>query len=203
MPVERGPTQEEEILDEDMEGEVEDDSEVRDACSQELFSTPEEASQSQLLELGEAQTGEEAPGTVDTIRCYWPPGAMPECSLVTALDNTLNSDALASTGDHQHSPPSQATMQSPPSQETTQSRIRRRAPAWSEWKVLDLIVCWGDESVMAELHSKKRNTNAYAKVSRAMTERGYSRDTEQCRTKIKELRQVYQKAKEVNRHSRS
>ncbi|EMP40081.1 hypothetical protein UY3_02657 [Chelonia mydas] len=36
-----------------------------------------------------------------------------------------------------------------------------------------------------------------------MMERGYSRDTEQCRTKIKELRQTYQKAREVNRHSES
>ncbi|EMP31458.1 Uromodulin-like 1 [Chelonia mydas] len=34
-------------------------------------------------------------GTVDTIRRYWPPGAIPECSIVTALDSTLNSDALA------------------------------------------------------------------------------------------------------------
>ncbi|XP_074986224.1 uncharacterized protein LOC142072635 [Caretta caretta] len=94
-------------------------------------------------------------------------------------------------------------MQSPPSQETTQSRIRRRAPAWSEREVLDLIACWGDESVMAELCSKKRNANTYAKVSRAMTERGYSRDTEQCHTKIKELRQAYQKAREANRRSGS
>ncbi|KAM7169200.1 uncharacterized protein RBU57_004438 [Macrochelys suwanniensis] len=63
VPVESGPSQEEEILDEDVEGnpETEDDSEVRDACSLVFFSTPEEASQSQLLELGEAQTGEEAP----------------------------------------------------------------------------------------------------------------------------------------------
>ncbi|EMP29729.1 Zinc finger and SCAN domain-containing protein 29 [Chelonia mydas] len=52
---------------------------------------------------------------------------------------------------------------------------------------------------MAELRSKKRNTNTYAKVSRAMTERGYSRDTEQCHTKIKELRQAYQEAREANR----
>ncbi|EMP28136.1 hypothetical protein UY3_14786 [Chelonia mydas] len=65
VPVERGPSQEEEILDEDVEREgdpeAEDDSEVRDACRQELFSTPEEARQSQLSELSEAQTGEEAP----------------------------------------------------------------------------------------------------------------------------------------------
>ncbi|EMP34721.1 hypothetical protein UY3_08140 [Chelonia mydas] len=93
-------------------------------------------------------------------------------------------------------------MQSPPSQETTQSRIRRRAP-WSEREVLDLIAHWGDESVMAELCSKKRNAHTYAKVSRAMTERDYSRDTEQCCTKIKELRQANQKARESNGSSGS
>ncbi|XP_073164541.1 uncharacterized protein [Lepidochelys kempii] len=61
VPVESGPSQEEEILDEAVEGEgdpeAEDNSEVREACSQELFSTPEEVS----LELGDVQTGEEAP----------------------------------------------------------------------------------------------------------------------------------------------
>ncbi|EMP41248.1 Receptor-interacting serine/threonine-protein kinase 2 [Chelonia mydas] len=63
MPVESGLSQEEEILDEEGEGdpEAEDDSEARDACSREFFSTPEEPSQSQQSELGEAQTGEEAP----------------------------------------------------------------------------------------------------------------------------------------------
>nr|XP_042702249.1 uncharacterized protein LOC112060942 isoform X1 [Chrysemys picta bellii] len=104
----------------------------------------------------------------------------------------------SSTGDHQHSPPSQATMQSPSSQEITPSQIRRRAPPWSKQEVLDLIAFWGDESVMAEIRFKKRNANTYAKVSRAMTERCYSRDTEQCCTKIKELRQAYQKAREAN-----
>nr|XP_042698091.1 uncharacterized protein LOC122172356 [Chrysemys picta bellii] len=94
-------------------------------------------------------------------------------------------------------------MQSPPSQEITQSRIRRRAPAWSKREVMDLIACWGDESIMAELHSKKRNANNYAQVSRAMMERGDSRDTDQCRTKIKELRHAYQKAREANGRSGS
>ncbi|EMP42082.1 hypothetical protein UY3_00673 [Chelonia mydas] len=63
MPLKSGPSQEEEILDEDVEGdlEAEDNSEVRDACSQELSSTQEEATQSQLSEIGEVETGEEAP----------------------------------------------------------------------------------------------------------------------------------------------
>ncbi|EMP40669.1 hypothetical protein UY3_02084 [Chelonia mydas] len=65
VPVKSGPSQEGEILDEDVEQEgdpeAEDDSKARDACShQELFSTPEEGSQSQLSDLGEVQTGEEA-----------------------------------------------------------------------------------------------------------------------------------------------
>ncbi|EMP38986.1 hypothetical protein UY3_03819 [Chelonia mydas] len=62
VPVKSGLSQEEAILDEEREGdpEAEDDSEARDACSQELFSTPEEPSQSQQLELGEVQTREEA-----------------------------------------------------------------------------------------------------------------------------------------------
>ncbi|XP_073212790.1 uncharacterized protein [Lepidochelys kempii] len=65
MPVESGPSQEEEILHDDVEGErdpeAESDSEVRDACNQEHFSTPEEASQSQLSDVGKVQTGEEVP----------------------------------------------------------------------------------------------------------------------------------------------
>ncbi|XP_053882120.1 uncharacterized protein LOC128836129 [Malaclemys terrapin pileata] len=66
MPVESGLSQEEKILYEDVEAEgdpeAEDDSDVRDTCSQEHFSTPEEASQSQLSDVGEAQTGEEVLG---------------------------------------------------------------------------------------------------------------------------------------------
>ncbi|KAM9121447.1 uncharacterized protein ACDP82_015216 [Pangshura tecta] len=63
VPVETGSSQEEEILDKDVkrDPEAEDDSEVRDACSQEHFSTLEKASQSQQSELGDVQTREEAP----------------------------------------------------------------------------------------------------------------------------------------------
>ncbi|EMP32814.1 Serine/threonine-protein phosphatase 2B catalytic subunit alpha isoform [Chelonia mydas] len=34
-------------------------------------------------------------GSADANRRYWPPGTIPECSIVTSLDSTLNSDALA------------------------------------------------------------------------------------------------------------
>ncbi|EMP42396.1 hypothetical protein UY3_00333 [Chelonia mydas] len=83
VPAESGQSQEKEILDEDVDGkgdpEAEDDLEVRDACSQEFFSTSEETSQSQLLELGEVQTGEEAPPWSLAVQIQ-PPGTEPQQS---------------------------------------------------------------------------------------------------------------------------
>ncbi|XP_050814441.1 uncharacterized protein LOC127053553 [Gopherus flavomarginatus] len=43
----------------------------------------------------------------------------------------------------------------------------------------------------------------YSKIVRGMVDRGYTRDTQQCCMKIKELRQAYQKTKEANSHSGS
>ncbi|KAM7177576.1 uncharacterized protein RBU57_012376 [Macrochelys suwanniensis] len=84
-----------------------------------------------------------------------------------------------------------------------ESQNRRRAPAWTEREVHDLITVWGDETVLAELRSKRRNANTYAKVSKGMQDRGYNRDAQQCRVKIKELRQAYQKTRDANSHSGS
>ncbi|XP_043393492.1 myb/SANT-like DNA-binding domain-containing protein 2 [Chelonia mydas] len=41
------------------------------------------------------------------------------------------------------------------------------------------------------------------KISKGMKDRGYNRDPQQCRVKIKELRQAYQKSKEANSRSGS
>ncbi|KAM9120392.1 myb/SANT-like DNA-binding domain-containing protein 7 [Pangshura tecta] len=89
-------------------------------------------------------------------------------------------------------------MQSSPAEVSMQSQNRKRAPAWTDRKVLDLIAVWGDESVLSELRSKKRNAKIYEKISKAMTDRGYSRDATQCRVKIKELRQGYHNPKAEN-----
>ncbi|KAG6940383.1 zinc finger and SCAN domain containing 32, partial [Chelydra serpentina] len=75
--------------------------------------------------------------------------------------------------------------------------------AWTEREVLNLIAVWGDETVLAELGSKRRNANTYAKVSKGMQDRGYNRDAQQCRMKIKELRQAYQKTRDANNRSGS
>ncbi|KAG6933662.1 hypothetical protein G0U57_018597, partial [Chelydra serpentina] len=54
-----------------------------------------------------------------------------------------------------------------------QSQNHKRAPAWTEQEVLDLIALWGEESVQAELRFKRRNANIYAKISKGMMGRGY------------------------------
>ncbi|XP_074799141.1 zinc finger and SCAN domain-containing protein 32-like [Natator depressus] len=84
-----------------------------------------------------------------------------------------------------------------------QSQNRRRAPAWTKLEVGDLITVWGDESVLAELRSKRRNAKIFEKISNGMKDRGYNRDPQQCRMKIKELRQAYQKTREANVRSGS
>ncbi|EMP32894.1 hypothetical protein UY3_09978 [Chelonia mydas] len=64
---------------------------------------------------------------------------------------------------------------------------RKRAPAWTERETMDLIAVCGEESVQAELQSKRRNANIYAKIAQGMMMRGYNRDTQHCHVKVKEL----------------
>ncbi|EMP32941.1 Zinc finger and SCAN domain-containing protein 29 [Chelonia mydas] len=82
-----------------------------------------------------------------------------------------------------------------------QSQNRRRAPAWTEREVRDLIAVWRDESVLSELRSKRQNAKTFQKISEAMRDRDYSRDATQHSMKLKELRQAYQKTKESNGRS--
>ncbi|XP_065412511.1 uncharacterized protein LOC135973395 [Chrysemys picta bellii] len=84
-----------------------------------------------------------------------------------------------------------------------QADNRKRAPAWTVREVLDLIAIWGEDSVLAELRSKRRNAKTFEKISKGMMERGHNRDSDQCRVKVKELRQAYQKTKEANGRSGS
>ncbi|EMP29229.1 Zinc finger and SCAN domain-containing protein 29 [Chelonia mydas] len=142
--------------------------------------------------------------SVDAIRRYWPPGAIPQCTIVTTLDSTLNLDALARcTGKAQGTFESHFLFgqASSSAQVTMQSQNLKRAPAWMEQEVLDLIAVCREESVLSELRSKRRNAKTFQKISEAMRDRSYSRDATQCCVKLKELRQEYQKTRESNRHS--
>ncbi|XP_074984341.1 myb/SANT-like DNA-binding domain-containing protein 7 [Caretta caretta] len=90
-------------------------------------------------------------------------------------------------------------MQSSSAQVTMmESQNRKRAPAWTEREVRDLIAVWGEESVLSELRSSFRNAKTFVKISQGMKDRGHNRDPKQCRVKLKELRQAYQKTREAN-----
>ncbi|XP_074987642.1 myb/SANT-like DNA-binding domain-containing protein 7 [Caretta caretta] len=96
------------------------------------------------------------------------------------------------------------TMQSSSAAVTMmQSQNRKRAPAWTEREVRDPIAVWGEESVLSELRSSFRNSKTFLKISQGMKDRGHNRDPKQCRVKLKELRQAYQKTREENGRSGS
>ncbi|EMP31454.1 Histone H4 transcription factor [Chelonia mydas] len=84
-----------------------------------------------------------------------------------------------------------------------ESQNRKRAPAWTEREVWDLIAVWGEESVLSELRSSFRNAKTFVKISKGMKDRGHNRDPKQCRVKLKEQRQAYQKTREANGRSGS
>ncbi|XP_048706378.1 uncharacterized protein LOC125636769 [Caretta caretta] len=84
-----------------------------------------------------------------------------------------------------------------------ESQNRKRAPAWTEWEVRDLIAVWGKESVLSELCSSFRNSKTFVKISQGMKDRGHNREPKQCCVKLKELRQASQKTREANGRSGS
>ncbi|XP_077692625.1 uncharacterized protein LOC144276434 isoform X2 [Eretmochelys imbricata] len=79
-----------------------------------------------------------------------------------------------------------------------ESQNRKRASAWTEREVRDLIAVWGEESMLSELHSSFQNAKTFVKISQGMKDRGHNRDPKQCHMKLKELRQAYQKTREEN-----
>ncbi|EMP42225.1 hypothetical protein UY3_00511 [Chelonia mydas] len=111
-------------------------------------------------------------------------------------------DAYFATAQTQHGK-LQVTMQSSSAEVTVQSssaevtmmesQNRKRAPAWTERKVWDLIAVWGEESVLSELRSSFQNAKTFVKISQGMKDRGHNRDLKQCRVKLKDLRQAYQR----------
>ncbi|EMP32017.1 hypothetical protein UY3_10848 [Chelonia mydas] len=84
-----------------------------------------------------------------------------------------------------------------------ESQNRKRAPVWTKREARNLITVWAEESVLSELHSSFRNAKTFVKISQGMKDRGHNRDPKQCRVKLKELRQAYQKTREANGRSGS
>ena len=60
-----------------------------------------------------------------------------------------------------------------------------RGTTWSEEEVKVLLAIWGDEKVQCELDGAKRKHPLHEKIAKQLNEKGYHRDAEQVKTKIK------------------
>lgn len=71
--------------------------------------------------------------------------------------------------------------------------------SWSDEETFALIEIWGDEDVQRALRGFVHNGHVYAEISERMQDLGYSKTSEQCRWKVKSLRnnfrQCYDKKK--------
>ena len=71
-----------------------------------------------------------------------------------------------------------------------------RGSTWSDEKVKELLSIWGEKKVQLELDGAKRKAPIHEKIAQALQEKGFNRDSEQCKTKIKSLKRVYRPIKD-------
>ncbi|XP_075779510.1 zinc finger and SCAN domain-containing protein 20-like [Pelodiscus sinensis] len=77
-----------------------------------------------------------------------------------------------------------------------------RAPSWSGAEIKSLLELWGEEEALQALKSRRRNAEIYGRMAEALAQKGhYPRTQDQVRSKVKELRQGYAKAREESSRS--
>ena len=67
---------------------------------------------------------------------------------------------------------------------------------WSDSETFKLIELWSEEGVQEQLEGSKRNKHVYARLSSELEKHGIVKSGEQCRGKVKKLRQEYKKIKD-------
>ena len=72
---------------------------------------------------------------------------------------------------------------------------------WTDAQVFKLIDAWGDEDIQEQLEGSKRNKHVYEKMATTLRTYGIEKSGEQCRTKVKKLRQEYKKIKDEHRET--
>ncbi|XP_037538431.1 trihelix transcription factor GT-3a-like [Nematolebias whitei] len=78
-----------------------------------------------------------------------------------------------------------------------------RGQTWSEEEIKALIQVWSDENISQLLVTTHKNNEVYRLISLKMEELGFQRTAEQCRNKVKKLRQQYIKIRDMLRKSGS
>ena len=69
---------------------------------------------------------------------------------------------------------------------------------WTDDEVFKLIEIWNEDGIQEQLEGSKRNKHVYEKLCTQLRGAGYVRTGEQCRSKVKKLRQQYKKIKDNN-----
>ena len=73
-----------------------------------------------------------------------------------------------------------------------------RGSTWSDSEVAALITISGEADIQEQLDGATRNKNIYLRISKKMAESGFTRDWQQCKAKIKNLKFDYKKVKDHN-----
>ena len=70
-----------------------------------------------------------------------------------------------------------------------------RGSSWSDNEVRALIAIWGEDNIQEELDGAVRNKVIlnFDDIAMKMRQKGYERDWQQCRTKVKNLKKDYKK----------
>ena len=74
--------------------------------------------------------------------------------------------------------------------------VKIMATSWSDAEIVKLIELWGEQGIQEQLEGSKWNRLVYAKLSSELAKHGIEKSGEQCRCKVKQLRQEYKKIKD-------
>lgn len=67
---------------------------------------------------------------------------------------------------------------------------------WTSDEVKVLLTRWAEESIQEQLRSTQRNERVFAQLSSELATQGFDKTTNQCRSKIRLLKQKYERIKE-------
>ena len=73
-----------------------------------------------------------------------------------------------------------------------------RSGAWSDRETKALISIWGEVNIQEQLDGATRNKTVFVDISKQLQRLGYDKDWQQCRIKVKNLKNQYKKVKDHN-----
>ena len=68
---------------------------------------------------------------------------------------------------------------------------RNMSANWTDKEVFLLFKCWSEEGIQEQLEGSRRNKHVHDKLSQSLAEHDIEKTGEQCRTKMKKVRQEY------------